>query len=350
MSIVSLIYTILILCIVVVAHEFGHYIVAKSNGIYVKEFWVGFGPTLVSFTKNGTKFCLKPIPFGGACVFEDDPECDDPDKLFNKSGVFARIMTTFAGPLFNIILAFVFSVLIVSLVPEGNIVSTEIVEVAKGSAAEEAGIEPGDIIKKYNSKNVGISTEVVLYTMTSDGEPVNVTIIRDGSEMVKVISPKYSEEYGRYMFGVTFGKSIDRSSSLNVLKYSGIYVRYNLRNTLEGLKTLFTGKFSMDNVSGPVGMAGMVSDVYNEAKQEGTSIVLLNMLNIALLISASLGIMNLLPVPALDGGKLILLFVEAIRHKQISQDKETMINFIGFALLMVLMLVVLYNDVLKFFK
>ncbi|MBR6486542.1 MAG: site-2 protease family protein, partial [Lachnospiraceae bacterium] len=110
MNFVSVLYTLIILCIVVIVHEFGHMIVAKSNGIFVKEFWVGFGPTLLSFTKNDTKFCLKPIPFGGACVFEDDPECPDPSRLFVKSGVWARIMTIFAGPFFNIILAFVFSV------------------------------------------------------------------------------------------------------------------------------------------------------------------------------------------------------------------------------------------------
>ncbi len=347
MNIVSIIFTLLILCIVVVVHEFGHLIVAKANGIYVKEFWVGFGPTLLSFTSKGTKYCLKPIPFGGACVYEDDPECDDPDKLFNKANVYSRMVTVFAGPFFNIVLAFVFSVLIVTLVPEGNLMSTEIIGFTEDSVAAQAGISEGDIITKYNGKAVDLSSEIVLFLTLNGGTPAEITYVHDGETKVTSLTPRYYEDSGRYMFGIYFGKSIDSTSSLKILKYSYVYVRYNIRNTVEGIKALVVGKLSMDNLNGPVGMADMVSEVYNESKQEGTSIVLLNMLNLALLISASLGIMNLLPLPALDGGKLILLIVEAIRHKQISQEKEAMINFVGFALLMILMVIVMYNDVLK---
>jgi regulator of sigma E protease len=322
-------------------------IVAKSNGIYVKEFWVGFGPSLMSFTKNDTKFCLKPIPFGGACVFEDDPECEDPSKLFNRSGVWARIMTIFAGPFFNIILAFVFSVLIISLSGSSVVMTTELVEVTKDSPAEAAGLRAGDKIIKYNNNKVDLSTEVIIYNIVSDGSPVTLTYERDGQVYSALVQPKFDEEYGRYMFGIVFGKSVDKWTSLGILKYSVYYVRMNVRSTVQGLKGLILGRLGADSISGPVGMAGMVSDIYNEARQEGLPTVVLNMLNLALVFSASLGIMNLLPLPGLDGGKLIILFIEAVRRKPLSRDKEAVVNFIGFAFLMILMVFVMYNDILK---
>lgn len=347
MSIPSVLYTLIILCIVIIVHEFGHLIVAKSNGIYVKEFWVGFGPTLLSFTKNDTKYCLKPIPFGGACIFEEDPECKEPDRLFNRSSVWARILTVFAGPFFNIILAFVFSVLIISLSGSSVVMITELVEVDKGSPAETAGLEAGDVIKRYNGKRVNLSEEVIIYNIVSDGSPVELTYERDGKEYTAVVKPKFNDEYGRYMFGIVFGKTLDEWTSANILRYSVYYVRMNVRSTVQGLKGLMLGRLGVDTLNGPVGMAGMVSDIYNAARHDGLPAVVLNMFNLALIFSASLGIMNLLPLPALDGGRLVLLFIEAIRHKPVSREKEALVNFVGFALLMILMVVVMYNDILK---
>ena len=332
---------------VIIAHEFGHLIVAKSNGIYVKEFWVGFGPTLLSFTKNDTRYCLKPIPFGGACLFEEDPECEDPSRLFNRSSVWARILTVFAGPFFNILLSFVISVLIVSLAGRSIVMTTELVEVDEGSPAYEAGLKEGDVIRTYNGKKVDLSAEVVIYNIVCDGSPVELTYDRDGVEHTVMVRPEFNEEYGRYMFGIVFGRTLEKWTSADILKYSACYVRMNVRSTVQGLKGLMLGRLGVDTLNGPVGMAGMVSDIYNEAKQDGLPAVVLNMLNLALIFSASLGIMNLLPLPALDGGRLVLLVIEAIRRKPVSREKEALVNFIGFALLMILMVFVMYNDILK---
>ena len=348
--IISILCTLLILCIVVIVHEFGHMIVAKSNGIFVKEFWVGFGPSLMSFTKNDTKFCLKPLPFGGACVFEDDPECENPERLFNRSGVWARIMTTFAGPFFNIILAFVFSVLIISIAGSSVIMTTELIEVNEGSPAAAAGLRAGDRIIKYDNKKVDLSSEVIIYTMISDGSPVDLTYLRDGQAYTTTVRPEFVEKEGRYMFGIVFGNSVDKWTSGNILRYSLYYVRMNVRSTAQGLKGLILGRLGPDVISGPVGMAGIVGEIYNEASREGLPTVVLNMLNLALVFSASLGIMNILTLPGLDGGKLIILFIEAIRHKPLGRDKEAVVNFIGFAFLMILMVFVMYNDILKFVR
>ncbi|MCR5232970.1 MAG: M50 family metallopeptidase [Lachnospiraceae bacterium] len=347
---VSLLYTLLIICIVVTVHEFGHMIVAKSNGIYVKEFWVGFGPTILSFTKDDTQFCLKPVPFGGACIYEYDPECEDPDRLYSKANVWSRILTTFAGPLFNIILAFAFSVLVISLAWNTVIVTTELKDVTDGSPAYEAGLRPGDIIREYNGRNVDLSTEVIIFNTVCNGNPVRLTYEREGQLYSAMVKPEYSEEYGRYLFGITFGKGLDHISSMDILKYSVYYVRMNIRSTVDGLRGLFLGRLGMDSLSGPVGMAEIVDDVYHEAKQEGIPAVVLSMLNLALIISASLGIMNLLPLPGLDGGKLILLFIEALRRKPVSRDMEAIVNFVGFAVLMIITVMVLYNDILKFVR
>ncbi|MCR4806180.1 MAG: M50 family metallopeptidase [Lachnospiraceae bacterium] len=347
MNIMSIVYTLIILCIVVVAHEFGHLIVAKSNGIYVKEFWVGFGPTLASFTKNDTKYCLKPLPFGGACVFEEDPECGDTSKLYTNSAVGARIMTTFAGPFFNILLAFIFSVLVISMSGKTVVMTTELVKVDEDSPAGRAGIMPGDKIVKYNNRKVDLSTEVIIYNIVSDGSPVDLTCERNGQLYTVSVKPEYDEKFGRYMFGIVFGKYVEKFSSMDILKYSVYYVRMNIRSTVQGVKGLLLGRLSVDNLNGPVGMAGMVDEIYTEARREGLPTVVLNMFNLALIISASLGIMNLLPLPGLDGGKLIILVVEAIRRKPLSHEREALVNFVGFAFLMIVSFLILYNDIMK---
>jgi regulator of sigma E protease len=222
--------------------------------------------------------------------------------------------------------------------------------VTKDSPAYKAGIRAGDIIKKYNNKRVDLSSEVVIYNIVADGSPVMLTYERNGVEQSALVQPEYSEKYGRYMFGIVFGKSLDKWSSTDILKYSLYYVRMNVRSTVEGLKGLILGRLGADTLSGPVGMAGMVNEIYTEAKREGLPTVVLNMLNLALVISASLGIMNLVPLPGLDGGKLIILFVEVLRRKPLDRDKEAVVNLVGFAVLVLLMVFVMYNDILKLIR
>ncbi len=337
---------LLIFCVIVISHELGHFLIAKANGIAVTEFCIGFGPTLFGFTRNGTKYSIKPIPLGGACIFDDEDPENLAESSFLKANVWARIATIAAGPIFNFILAFILALFVIG---STGYPTTELESVTEGGAAEAAGIQEGDVILKMDNERVYLYPEVILNTQFSTGETVSFTYERDGEKHVADITPKYSEADGRYLYGFAFGAYTGSRTPVKTLEYSYYYVRYQIKMTLKSLQMLVTGRVSADQLSGPVGMTVVVGEVFDSAKQGGVSTITLSMLDMAILLSANLGVMNLLPIPALDGGRLVFLFVEAIRRKPINPEKEGMVHFIGIAFLMLLMVFVLYNDIARLF-
>lgn len=340
----KIIIAILMFCVIVIAHEMGHFLLAKMNGIAVSEFAIGLGPTIISFKREETKYSLKLIPFGGACIFDDaDPE-NITESTFLKAGVWARISVIAAGPIFNFILAFIFSLFVVGMVGFDLPV---ISEVTPGSGAAVAGLQAGDEIVKIGGEHVELYREVMIYSYMNQQKSTEVVYERDGERYRTVMTQSYDEELGRYLYGMTGGVNTKSGNPLVVIKYSFFEVRYWIKSTLKSLGMLFQGKISKDDVSGPVGITNMVGEVYEEAKPAGLSMIIVSMLDIAILISANLGVMNLLPLPALDGGRLFFLFLEVIRRKPINPEKEGVVHFIGFALLMVLMVFVLFNDITR---
>ena len=345
MSIFKVILALAIICVIIVAHEFGHFIIARANGIEVKEFFVGIGPTILKKKKGNTLFSLKLIPFGGACVFMDEDDIDHPEECsYLNASVYSRIATVVGGPVFNFLLAFIFSLFLIGSVGYSNTVLTE---VSDGSPAKEAGLMAGDEIIKINGERVYFYGEVTFETMYNAGEPIGITVKRDGKKIDTVVVPKYNEEYGRMMMGITFGEGVDKPTALQTIKYSFLNVRYWIKLTIKSIKMLFTGGVTVNDLSGPVGITQTVSEVYDSAAKYGVMAVILSLMDLAILISANLGVMNLLPFPALDGGKLIFLIIEAVTKKPVDKRIEGAVNFVGMALLMLLMVFVLYNDIMK---
>lgn len=362
---------IIIFCVVVLAHEFGHFIVAKANGIHVVEFSIGMGPTIAHFHKGDTKYSLKLLPIGGACMFEgedgmnlsdgeeneSDTEEESGDAGVNedlgtlkKSGAFpdasvwARIATVVAGPVFNFILAFILSAIIVASIGSDLPV---IGQVGEGSAAQEAGLMAGDEIVEINGHSIHLFREISLEAMLNEGEEVSIVYERNGELGQTVLKPKYSEESERYYYGIAGQPGYTRFGAAGVIQYSFYEVKYWIDTTIKSLEMLITGKAGVKDMSGPVGMVDVVDDIYTESKQDGAFYVWVNMLNFAILLSANLGVLNLIPFPALDGGRLLFLVIEAIRRKPIPPEKEGIFHFVGFALLMLLMVVVMYNDIVR---
>ena len=355
---------VIIFGVVVVAHEFGHFIVAKANGIKVLEFSIGMGPKLVKFTKGDTEYSLRLLPIGGACMFEGEDglfEEDEETELqqeenplerpktsqegsFQNASVWARIATVMAGPLFNIVLGYVLAIIIVLVC--GSVVP-KIYEVHEGYPAYEAGLREGDLITAINGENIYLFREIQLNAMIYSGEAWEIEYERDGQRYTTTL--ELVENNGSYVMGITGGE-LHICEGLDVFQYGWYEVRYWLNTTVKSLKMLVTGQLTKDDVAGPVGVAGVISDTIEETKQYGFLTVLINMVNIALLLSVNLGIMNLLPIPALDGGRLIFLLIEAIIRKPVPKKAEAIIHMIGFALLMLLMVLVLFNDISKFFR
>lgn len=350
---VTIIVFVLIFGVVVISHELGHFLIAKMNGIKVLQFSIGMGPDIIKFTKGDTKYVLKLLPIGGACMFEgedgiyakDGKNPEKPEGAFGEANVWSRIATVAAGPFFNIILAFLLSLIVVGF--SGEVIPV-IDSLTEGYPAAEAGIREGDLITKMDGEHIYLQGEVTFVSAFSRGDPMEIEYKRDGKKYTTTVTPKYSEEDKRYYIGFTIGEAVE-CKGLDLIKYSAYEVRYWLKTTVKSLLMLIQGRLSANDLSGPVGIAVTIDETIEVAKPYGIPTVVLTMINFAVLLSVNLGVMNLLPLPALDGGRLLFLFVEVIRGKPVAPDKEGLVHFIGFVALMILMVFVLYNDLAKIF-
>lgn len=341
----GIILAILVFGVIVFVHELGHFLLAKANGIRVDEFSIGMGPRLISWVKGETRYSLKLLPIGGSCMMGEDDADDTSEGSFNSKSVWARISVVAAGAIFNFILALIFAVVIIGFTGYDKPVISGVVE---GFPAEEAGMQAGDRIVKMNSKKINLWREVTYYNMFHQGETVDLVYERDGEKYEVTITPKKDEE-GSFLLGVTSPSAYEKANVFTAVQYGVYEVKFWICTTLESLKMLITGGVGVDQLSGPVGIVDVVDDTYQQSKEYGALVVFIQMLNIGILLSANLGVMNLLPLPALDGGRLVFLFVEAIRGKRVPPEKEGIVHGIGMVLLLALMAFVLFNDIKRLF-
>lgn len=342
----GIIIAILLFSFIIIFHELGHFLLAKKNGIRVDEFSLGLGPTLFGKKLGETFFCVKLLPFGGACMMGEDDAEDMSEGSFNASSVWARMSVIAAGPVFNLILAWIFCVI---LLMSTGYVSPTITGVDPGYSAEEQGLQEGDVIREINGRNIYTWDDMNLYTLTHPDEtPYEVVYERDGQEYTVELEPRQLEKDTSPRLGIA-GGDYERPGLLGSMQY-GIYkVKYWVHYTVDSLRMLVTGQAGIQDLSGPVGIVNVVNDVYESAAPSGAAAIFLSMLNFGTLLTVNLGILNLLPLPALDGGRLVFLIIEAVRRKRVPPEKEGMVHFIGFAALMLLMVVVMYNDIMKLF-
>ena len=375
----NIVAAILLFGFIVLVHEFGHFLLAKLNGIGVVDFSIGMGPRLVSLVKtNGTYkvkllarpeadalapesettvYSLKLLPFGGSCMMvgeDSDVEHPDPNAFGNKP-VFARILVIAAGPVFNFILAFLFAIVIVGAVGHDAPV---LYGVTEGSPAQEAGLQAGDRITKINGRKIYAYRDVQLYTFSHPGEQMVIHYERpaDGTWETKgafekrsvTLTPAYSQEYQTYLIGVQF-RGYEKVHGIGELISDSVYeVRYCVVSTFDSIRMLVHRQVKVDEaISGPVGIVGMVGETVQEGREVGTKAVVLVLSNWVLLLSSSLGIMNLLPIPALDGGRLLFLLIELVRRKPTDPKIENAVHMAGMMVLMALMVLVLFNDISK---
>ncbi|MBQ4282389.1 MAG: RIP metalloprotease RseP [Lachnospira sp.] len=463
----NILLALLVLGIVIFIHEFGHFIVAKANGVTVVEFSIGFGPKIIHFKKGETEYCLKLIPFGGACTMlgddllvenineleEDDEDNNskasdnidekksssdilkeklkdgyDSTKSFANKSVWSRIAIIAAGPIFNFLLAFVFAIVIIGSV---GVDPCYISVVDEGSPAAKAGLAEGDKILKINSNNISVAREYTFHTYYYGDKTMNITYERDGKKQTATVTPelRHTENYrvgimittdnvvseviddspaktaglkagdlivsvdGRAlsekveigdvlaetktkevaMVVKRDGKEVSLNITPQLVEEDGYYsgldcygfrekvgptatvgyaakeVMYWIETVVKSVGMMFTGKVGINDLSGPVGVVDAVNTVVEQSKPDGTWYVILNLINFMVMISANLGVMNLLPLPALDGGRLVFMFIELVRGKPIKKEHEGMVHFVGIILLMILMVYVLIKDIIGLF-
>ena len=344
----SLIWFILILGAIVAVHEFGHFIFAKLSNIYVYEFSIGMGKKIFrkKRKKGETEFCLGVVPFGGYVMIAGEDVEDDKipkDRQMCNKGFFARFIVLFAGAFFNFIFAFL--ILFISALIYGAVsMKPYIGEVAKDYPAYDVGLESGDLVLSIDGEKINNWDKGLVKLQTTDGEAVIFEVQKqdgsikkytvkpilvedeDGNESYKFgIATKYEKEYG-------FGKSITYAFNKTISLFGSMW---------DTLKYLFTGKVGVDQLSGPVGIYSIVD---SQAKQGLEAILYL-----VAYLSINVGIINLLPFPAFDGGRILFLFIEKIFRKPVSKKVENTIHTIGFMLIIGLLLYVTFNDILRLF-
>ena len=261
---------------------------------------------------------------------------------FNETSVWTRFLVIAAGPVFNFILAFVCAFFVISYVGYDP---AEVYSVVEGYPAAEAGIEPGDVITQINGKNIKIYRDVLAYTSFHQGETLNLEYRRGNELHQAVIEPVYSAENGSYMMGISGGVYKQPESVFVTAKYSAYELRYWINLTFKSLGMIVKRQVKTDDIAGPVRIVSMIDSTGRESSEYGLMVVLVNLANMCVLLSANLGIMNLLPIPALDGGRLVFIILEALRGRPIDREKEGMIHMAGMAVLMVLMVFILFNDI-----
>ena len=333
---ITIISSIIIFLLVILIHEFGHFIVAKMNGVSVLEFSIGMGPKLFQRESNGTLYSLRVLPVGGYCHLEgEDEENDSPNSLNNQSPL-VRLKVILAGAIMNFILAFILLILLMSV----SRVSTEVSGVIKDSPAYSSGIQTGDQIVSINGENVSDGEELLKSIKESQGD-LNIGVIRDSqSKNIKVtprlennirkIGVNFQEEYNIKNFSIVKGF---KKGLITFLNLTGMLYKF--------LGMLITGQLGLGGVSGPV---GVVKEIGNAAK---TGVA--NLIFLLAYININLGVFNLLPIPALDGGRAIFILIEMIFGKKISQEKEGYIHMVGLILLLALIAIVTIKDVIKLF-
>lgn len=349
----SVIVAVLVFGLIVLIHELGHFLFAKTNGIKVVEFSIGMGPRLLHFQKGETIYSIKLLPLGGSCMMLGEDEENPDERAFQNKSIGARMSVIAAGPAFNFILALVLSMLLVGL---GGYDTTLIKEVSEGSPAYEAGIRPGDRLLKINGEKVSMYREYILYKILKPNEKMElVEFSRINPDTKKAerqavsVTPKYSEENGKYLIGITIAPLNTKAESVGELIFYGYKeMAYDVKLTIKSLGMLFTGKASVNDLSGPVGIVVMIDDSVKAGLTVSLQAAFMNVISMCILLSANLGVMNLLPIPALDGGRLLFLIIEAVRGKRMDPEKEGLVNMIGMMALMALMLFVVFNDINRF--
>lgn len=349
-TLLTLVVTVFIFGLLIFIHEFGHYIVARAFGVGVIEFAVGMGPKIKTWKGKYNDFTIRAIPIGGFVnmVGEYDEEIPEEHKYkipLNDRPVWKRILIVLAGPTMNILLAFV---VMAGIVASGNIGSTVVADFLENSTSNEYGLQPYDEIIEVNGKTIHCYTDMS-YKIASDGiEPIDIVVLRNGEKVVlnDVVFGTETEE------GVVFGCQDFRvyakeKTVLNVVKESFWQSVSTVYMTVDSLIDSLTGRYGMEAVGGPIAIGGEINETIQSSKSVGDALYSIAMMLV--MISVSLGVFNLLPIPVLDGGRLLFYIIEAIRRKPLDPKIEQNISVFFTMLLFALMIFVAFKDILGLF-
>ena len=336
----DIIIAIIVFGLIITIHELGHFTVAKLCKIKVNKFAIGMGPILFKKQKGETEYSLRLFPIGGFVSMEGEDEESNDDRAFSKRPILHRMAVVVAGAIMNIILGFILVIIITSA--SNQIITTKVAGFQEGATSSETGLQVGDKILKVNGMKIFTDSDVAYKLRTDSDGIVSMQVLRDGKK-VNLDEVKFKlakdEKTDKNYLTIDFIVNAEKKNFFNVIDYSFRKTVSVGRLIWLSFADLVTGQYNLNDLSGPVG----IIDAIGEAKSYGLD----SLLNLVVFITINVGIFNLLPLPALDGGRLIFLIIEAIRRKPVPQEKEAMVHFIGIVLLMILMVIVTFNDIFK---
>ena len=341
MIILYVLIAILVFGFLIFIHELGHFLFAKKFGVAIYEFSIGMGPKIVSKSgKDGVEYSLRLLPIGGyVSMVGEDEDSDDPNA-FTKKPAWQRFIIVLAGALMNLLVGIVIMVILTLSTPRFG--STVVAEFYPESTSDDYGIQINDKITEINGVNVHTANDLSYEIMRSGYKPVDVTLIRNNKEItIKDVSfPQFSSQ------GVAFGsmdfKIFEEKKTFGVIFKNAFFsCTSTVKMIWDSLIDLISGRYGIEAVSGPVGVTGAITDA---AKTGAYSLFYM-----VVVISMNLGIFNLLPIPALDGGSLLFLLIEMVTKKKIPKKVEYFVKLVGLVILMLLILVVTFKDIISLF-
>lgn len=341
MIVLYILIAILVFGFLIFIHELGHFIFAKKFGVTITEFSLGMGPKLISKKgKDGVEYALRALPLGGFVAMVGEEEDSEDPNAFNKKPAWQRFIIVIAGAIMNLLVGII--IMVILTISTKRFGGTTIAEFMDGATSSTSGLMVNDEIIEINGYNVHTANDLSYEIMRNGYEPVNVTVIRNGQEITisDVKFPQISSQ------GVAFGnmdfKIYEEPKGFGVVCKNAYYSCYStVKMIWDSLFDLMSGRYGIEAVSGPIGVTGAITDA---AKTSAYSLFYM-----VVVISINLGIFNLLPIPALDGGTLVFLLIEMIFKKPIPRKVENILKLTGFALLMLLVVFVTFKDVFGLF-
>jgi len=331
----SIIISLLVLSIVVLFHEVGHFAVARVLGFKIEEFSIGFGPRLFKKSHGDTEYSLRILPLGGFVRFLGEDEVSHDKRAFNNQAAWKRALVLFAGPFMNVFLALLIAVIV--LFSYGDYFPVPVIgQVVEDSPAAQAGLKVGDRIIAVNGTDVKDYEEVYQRIQESLDKKITFMVLRDEEKLTFEMKPYYDQKTQSNRIGIVFAQEKMRFSFGDSIRFSVQWTVAIIREMIAYLGRLFFRGQGINDLMGPVGTIGLIG----QAARQGVEMVL----RLSILISINLGVINLLPFPALDGGRLFFLAIEGLRGKPLSQEKEGLIHFAGFVVLILLMVLITFQD------
>lgn len=325
---------ILAFSILVIVHELGHFILAKLNGVKVEQFSIGMGPKLVGMRGKETEYLIKLLPIGGYVKMLGDEGKSTDERAFNNKSPLRKLSIVSAGPIANFILAIV----LFTIIGAARGYDIPVIDsVIKDKPAASVGLKSGDKIIKINDKNITTWDEVVAEISTMKGSSFRLTYLRDDKQNEVTVTPVLDPSEKRLIIGI-YPQYLKSPNLFQSISYGFSEVGFLIKQTFQFFKTLFTGGVSMNDFGGPVS----IIKFSGEAAKAG----ILSLTFFGAYLSVQLAIFNIIPFPALDGGYIILFLYEIISGKKVDEEKVGLVNYIGFALLMALMVLVTIKDIL----